>query len=179
MFLCVYLPTSLPTFLSTYIRTYVRTYIHKYLPTYLATYIQIYTNIHMHTYIHTYIHTHSYIDMYKHRHIKQFITMAWYSYNIFGARCSSVVRASAHNAMNRRIDPLGWTLWDISRSSQCSTAAIQRSWYVHIKDPLLLIEKSSLKCSGSSNFHPSLFEWSFTICPTPITVNNICECVIK
>ena len=36
---------------------------------------------------------------------------------------------------------------------------------VHIKEPLLLIGKSS-PC-GSSGFPLSLSEWSFTICPTP------------
>ena len=36
---------------------------------------------------------------------------------------------------------------------------------VHIKEPLLLMEKSS-PC-GSSRFPLSLSEWSFTICPTP------------
>ena len=36
---------------------------------------------------------------------------------------------------------------------------------MHIKEPLLLIGKSS-PC-GSSGFPLSLFEWSFTICPTP------------
>ena len=36
---------------------------------------------------------------------------------------------------------------------------------VHIKEPLLLIEKSS-PC-GSSGFPISIFEWSFTICLTP------------
>ena len=37
---------------------------------------------------------------------------------------------------------------------------------VHIKDPLLLIGKSSLY-NGGSGFPFSLSEWSFTICPTP------------
>ena len=37
---------------------------------------------------------------------------------------------------------------------------------VHIKEPLLLIEKSS-SCSGGKVFPLSLYEWSFTICPTP------------
>ena len=37
---------------------------------------------------------------------------------------------------------------------------------VHIKDPLLLIEKSS-PCVGESRILLSLSEWSFTICPTP------------
>ena len=36
---------------------------------------------------------------------------------------------------------------------------------VHIKEPLLLIGKSS-HCGGSG-FPLSLSEWSFTICPTP------------
>ena len=39
---------------------------------------------------------------------------------------------------------------------------------VHVKDILLLIEKSSL-CSGGSGFPLSLTEWSITICPTPYT----------
>ena len=36
---------------------------------------------------------------------------------------------------------------------------------VHIKDPLLLIDKSSL--CGESGFPFSLSEWSLTICLTP------------
>ena len=36
---------------------------------------------------------------------------------------------------------------------------------VHIKVPLLLIDKTSL--CGSSGFHFSLSEWSLTICMTP------------
>ena len=36
---------------------------------------------------------------------------------------------------------------------------------MHIKEPLLLIRKSSL--SGGSGFPLLLSEWSFTICPTP------------
>ena len=42
---------------------------------------------------------------------------------------------------------------------------------VHIKEPLLLIDKSSL-CSGSG-FPFSLSEWSLTICLT-ITVDKMC-----
>ena len=38
-------------------------------------------------------------------------------------------------------------------------------WMVHIKEPLLLIRKSS-PC-GSSGFLLSLSEWTFIICPTP------------
>ena len=46
---------------------------------------------------------------------------------------------------------------------------------VHIKEPLLLIRKSSLY--GSSGFCLSLSEWSFTICPTPYNREKKCvEC---
>ena len=44
---------------------------------------------------------------------------------------------------------------------------------VHIKEPLLLIGKSS-PCGGSG-FPLSLSEWSFTICPTPY--NRKIKCV--
>ena len=49
---------------------------------------------------------------------------------------------------------------------------------VHIKDPFLLIEKSS-RCSGGSGFLLSLSEWSFTIRPTHITILKCVECVVK
>ena len=39
------------------------------------------------------------------------------------------------------------------------------NWMVLIKDPLLLIEKSS-PCSGGKGLPLSLSEWCFTICPT-------------
>ena len=49
---------------------------------------------------------------------------------------------------------------------------------VHIKEPLLLIGKSS-PC-GSSRFPLSLSEWSFTICPMPYNHKIKCvECVVK
>ena len=64
--------------------------------------------------------------------------------------------------------------WDI-----CSIGPVLHDWcnkgrgmcypvcgMVHIKEPLLLIGKSSL-CGGSSRFPLSLSEWSFTICLTP------------
>ena len=83
-----------------------------------------------------------------------------------GARCSSVVRAFAYSALGRRIDPS----WDgaISRSSHCSMTGVTKavvcailSGMVHIKEPLLLIGKSS-PCGGS-RFPLPLSEWSFTI----------------
>ena len=61
----------------------------------------------------------------------------------------------------------------ISHSSQCSTTCVTKAvvcailsvGVVHIKEPLLLIGKSSL--CGGSGFPLSLSEWSFTICLTP------------
>ena len=44
-----------------------------------------------------------------------------------GARCRSVVRAFAHGAMGRRIDPSWWTHWAISCSSQCSTTGVTKT----------------------------------------------------
>ena len=44
-----------------------------------------------------------------------------------GARCSSVVRVSAHGAMGHRIDPSWWTHWAISHSSQCSTTGVTKA----------------------------------------------------
>ena len=67
---------------------------------------------------------------------------------------------------------MGWTHWAISRSSQCSTTGVTKavvcvilSGMVHIKDPLLLIDKSSL--CGGSGFPFSLSEWFLTIRLTP------------
>ena len=85
-----------------------------------------------------------------------------------------MVRAFAHGAMGRRIDP-SWAgpIELISRSN-----LVLHDWcnkgrgmcyplcgMVHIKEPLMLIEKSS-PCVGSG-FPLSLFEWSVATCPTP------------
>ena len=84
-----------------------------------------------------------------------------------------MVRALAHGAMGRRIHPsLGGPI------ELFFVPAMLHDWcikgrgmsypvcgMVHVKEPLLLIGKSSL--CGSSGFPLSLSEWSFTICPTP------------
>ena len=43
--------------------------------------------------------------------------------HIHGARCSSVVRAFAHGAKGRRIDPS----WSYFSSSQCSTTGVTKA----------------------------------------------------
>ena len=52
------------------------------------------------------------------------------------------------------------------KSSPCSGSGFPMCGMVHIKEPLLLFGKSS-PCSGGSGFPFSLSEWSFTICSTP------------
>ena len=74
---------------------------------------------------------------------------------------------------------MGWTHWAISHSSQCSTTGITKavvcailSGMVHIKEPLLLIVKSS-PCGGSGFIShylngPLPYVWCH------ITVNKMC-----
>ena len=45
----------------------------------------------------------------------------------FPLSCSSVVRAFAHGAIGRGIDPSWWTHWAISRSSQCPTTGVTKA----------------------------------------------------
>ena len=84
-----------------------------------------------------------------------------------------MVRAFAHGAMGRRIDP-SWgdplsyfsfqpVLHDWCNKGCCMCYPV--CGMMDIKEPLLLIGKSSpFGCSG---FPLSQSEWSFTICPTP------------
>ena len=100
---------------------------------------------------------------------------------------SKPVRGFAHGMMGHRIDPSWWF-----PLNYFSFQPVTHDWYnklhgmcypicgmVHIKEPLLLIGKSS-PCSGSSGFSLSLSEWSFTICLTPYNHKSKCiECVVK
>ena len=88
---------------------------------------------------------------------------------LFGVRCSSMVRAFADGVMGCQTNPSWWTHWAISHSSQCPMIGVTKtsgmcypvSGMMHIKEPLLLIEKSSL--CGGSRFPLSLSEWLFTM----------------
>ena len=82
-------------------------------------------------------------------------------------------RDVAHGAMGRRVDPSwgGPIELFLVPDSECSTTdnkgrgmCYRVCGMVHIKEPLLLIGKSS--ACGGSGFPLSLSEWSFTICPT-------------
>ena len=96
-----------------------------------------------------------------------------------------MVRAFAHGAIGRRIDP-SWG----DPLSYFSFQPVLHDWcnkgrgmcypvcgMVHIKEPLLLIDKSSL--CGGSGFPFSLSEWSLTICLTPYNRKKCVECVVK
>ena len=87
---------------------------------------------------------------------------------VVGARCISMVTAFTHGAMGRRIDP-SW----VDPLSYFSFKPVLHDWcnkgcgvfypvcgMMHIKEPLLLIGKSS-PCGGS-RFPLSLSECSFT-----------------
>ena len=84
-----------------------------------------------------------------------------------------MVRAFAHGAMGRRIDPscgepIELYLVQPMLHDWCNKGSGMRysvCGMVHIKEPLLLIVKSNL--CGSSGFPFSLSEWSLTICLTP------------
>ena len=89
---------------------------------------------------------------------------------VTGAKSSSVVRAFAHCAMGRRIDP-SWNYFSFQPvfHDWCNKGCVM--YYpvcgmVHIKEPLLLIRKSK-PCSGGSGFPLSLSEWPFTMCVMP------------
>ena len=87
--------------------------------------------------------------------------------------CSGFLGVFANGVMGRRINTSWWTHCAVSRSSQCSTTGVTKAvgcypvcGMMHIKEPLLLIEKSSA-CSGDCRFPLSLSECFFTICMTP------------
>ena len=80
-----------------------------------------------------------------------------------------MVRAFAHGAMVHRIDP-SWDgpieLFLVPASApRLAVVCAILSGMVHIKEPLLLIGKSS-PCGGNG-FPLSLSEWFFTICVMP------------
>ena len=84
-----------------------------------------------------------------------------------------MVRAFAHGAMGRQVDP-SWggpiELFLVPASAPGYVLKGRGMCYpvcgmVHIKEPILLIGKSSL--CGGSGFPLSLSEWSLTICLTP------------
>ena len=84
-----------------------------------------------------------------------------------------MVRVFAHGAMGRRINhswggPIELFSFQPVLHNWCNKGCgmcYPVYGMVHIKEPLLLIDKSSL--CGGSGFPFSLSEWSLTICLTP------------
>ena len=90
-------------------------------------------------------------------------------------------RAFAHGAVGRRIDlhgvdPLSYFYFQTVHHDWCNKGrgmSYPVCGMVHIKEPLLLIDKSSI--CGGSGFPFSLSEWSLTIlCLTPYNVEKMC-----
>ena len=81
-----------------------------------------------------------------------------------------MVRAFAHGAKGRRIDPSWGAPIELFLIPDWCNKGCGLYYPVcgmmHIKETLLLIGKSSL--CGGSGFPLSLSEWSFTICLTPV-----------
>ena len=80
----------------------------------------------------------------------------------------AVVRAFAHGAIGRRIDP-SWSYFSFQPVLHDWCNKGRGVYYpvcgmMHIKEPLLLIGKSSPR--GGSGFPLSLSDWSFIICLT-------------
>ena len=81
-----------------------------------------------------------------------------------------MVLVFAHGAMGRRVDP-SYRSYMVDLFSYFALKPVLHDWcnkscgMVHIKEPLLLMDKSSL--CGGSGFPFSLSEWSLTICLTP------------
>ena len=101
------------------------------------------------------------------------LSKSYLTTNLLSSLRSSVERAFTHGAMGRWIDP-SWG----GPIELLSFQPVLHDWcnkghgmcypvcgMVHIKEPLLLIDKSSL--CGGSGFPFSLSVWSFTICPKP------------
>ena len=96
-----------------------------------------------------------------------------------------MVRAFAHGAMDRQIDP-SWggpiELFLVPASARHWCNKCRGLYYpvcgmMHIKEPLLLIGKSSL--CGGSGFPLSLSEWFVTIGLTPYKCKIKCvECIV-
>ena len=110
------------------------------------------------------------LDNLKDRHTSLFLNVI---YHFKGARRSSEVE---HSLMVRWV--VGSILHGVDPLSYFSFQPVLHDWcnkgrgmcypvcgMVHIKEPLLLIGKSSL--CGGSGFPFSLSEWSLTICLTP------------
>ena len=102
--------------------------------------------------------------------------------HFLGARCSFVVRAVAHGAILHGVAPLSYFLFQPGLHDWCNKGrgmCYPVCGMVHIKEPLVLIGKSSL--CGGSGFPISLSEWSFTICPTPYNrkLKKCVECVVS
>ena len=85
--------------------------------------------------------------------------------------CAKSIRSWCDGSLDRSfmVYPLSYFLFQSVLNNWCNKGCgmcYPVCGMMHIKEPLLLIGKSS-PCSGSIRFHFSLSEWSFTICLMP------------
>ena len=93
--------------------------------------------------------------------------LVYFIYIYIGARCSSVVRWVIGSILHG-VDPLSYFSFQPVLHDWCNKGCgmcYPVCRMVHIKEPLLLIVKSSPY--GGSGFHLSLSDWLFTICLMP------------
>ena len=107
------------------------------------------------------------------RTLSLFYLISWSILLSNGARCSSMVECPLMvqwvvGSILHGVDPLSYFSFQPVLHDWCNKGrgmCYPVCEMVHIKEPLLLIDKSSL--CGSSWFPLSLSEWSLTICLTP------------
>ena len=128
-----------------------------------------------HTHTHTHTHTPTYLPFSSNKpayisitHIKGVLSLYHSSFLFLFFLFSSSCSLSCSSLILHGVDPLRYFSfqpvlhdWCNKRRGMCYPVC----GMVHIKEPLLLIDKSSL--CGDSGFPFSLSEWSLTICLTP------------
>ena len=122
---------------------------------------------------HTYTDRYRYIYIHTHPYIHPSIHICMYVYIYMGAGHSSEVERSlivrrVVRSILHGVDPLRFFSFQPVLHNWCNKGrgmCYPVCGMVYIKEPLLLIDKSSL--CGGSGCHFSLSEWSLTICLTP------------
>ena len=139
-----------------------------YVCMYVCMYVCFYTHTHTHTHTHTPVQKLSEII-----HINNYIFIILFFLHSYGAGRSSEVERSLMvrwvvGSILHGVDPLSYFSFQPVLHDWCNKGrgmCYPVCGMVHIKEPLLLIDKSSL--CGGSGFPFSLSEWSLTICLTP------------
>ena len=117
--------------------------------------------------LHPHHPTHTFSSLYMHGMGYSSINCVMCSHRSSEVECSLMVRWVVGSILHG-VDPLSYFLFQPVLHDWCNKdlgMCYPVCGMVHIKYPLLLIDKSSL--CGGSGFPFSLSEWSLTICLTP------------